>query len=236
MKKIMCFFFLFSLFLSAETNWETDYSKAVEKAKLQKKAILIDFYADWCGPCKIMDETTLKDPKVLKELNSFILVKVDIDKSPILAQKYSVSSIPHLILLNQYQEEVASIKGLQASKEFTDWLLLHKRNALSKNHINELHEEDLKLVRSLESSITSAEEVAGLFFSYPSEKQQALFSEISKLPNNVLADCLSSSQLRVRILFSKALLSKNDDMQYDAWASEKIRDQQLKKIREQLAP
>lgn len=60
------------------------------------KPVLVDFYANWCGPCKLM-------PPTLKELKnklgeSLIIVKVDIDKNPQAASAWKVRSVPTLIL------------------------------------------------------------------------------------------------------------------------------------------
>ncbi len=60
-----------------------DFNKAYEKAKKEKKFLLVDFYSNGCGYCKKMDETTYKDNSVLKILNKdFVTAKIvteDID-------------------------------------------------------------------------------------------------------------------------------------------------------------
>lgn len=61
--------------------------------------VLVDFYADWCGPCKMM-------PPILKELkkrmgNSIHILKIDTEKNPEAAIRYQVRSIPTLILFKK---------------------------------------------------------------------------------------------------------------------------------------
>lgn len=63
-----------------------------------EKPVLIDFYAIWCGPCRMV--SPLVD-EIAEEYQNYQICKVDVDESPELAQKFGVMSIPTLVVLKQ---------------------------------------------------------------------------------------------------------------------------------------
>ena len=69
---------------------QKDFEKEVEKSE---KPVMVDFYATWCGPCKMLGPI-LED--IADAENDVKILKVDIDENPELAQLFNVMSIPTL--------------------------------------------------------------------------------------------------------------------------------------------
>ena len=77
-------------------------SQNFEKEVLQsEKPVLIDFYADWCGPCKMLAPII---EEIANENEDIKVVKVNIDEAQDLAEKYDVMSIPTTVVIKNGQE------------------------------------------------------------------------------------------------------------------------------------
>ena len=72
-----------------EENFETEVLEANE-------TVIVDFYADWCGPCKIMSPII---DEIAEEMSNVKVGKVNVDECGDLAMKYDVSSIPTILIV-----------------------------------------------------------------------------------------------------------------------------------------
>ncbi len=65
--------------------------------KIASGRVLVDFFATWCGPCKML-APILEDIDAKQEAGDLLIVKVDVDEAGDVAMKYGIQSIPTLIL------------------------------------------------------------------------------------------------------------------------------------------
>ncbi|MEE1027013.1 MAG: thioredoxin [Acutalibacteraceae bacterium] len=67
-----------------------------EQIKSSEKTVLLDFYADWCGPCRMV--SPLVD-EIAEENPSYLVGKINVDDEPELAEEFGVVSIPTLVVM-----------------------------------------------------------------------------------------------------------------------------------------
>ena len=101
-----------------EANWETEVLKA-------DKPVILDFYADWCGPCQML--SPIIDKLAEEKAESYKVCKVNVDNNQKLAREFQVMSIPTVVIIKngklvarsvgfKSKDELAEMMDMAASK------------------------------------------------------------------------------------------------------------------------
>jgi len=94
---------------------KSDFAMRLDSAQKASQPVFIDFYTDWCGPCRRMDKDVFTDGRVSDFFNqSFLNLKVNAEKGEgiALARKFNVGAYPTMIFLNGKGVEKERIVGM----------------------------------------------------------------------------------------------------------------------------
>ena len=99
-------------------EWRTRLDKAMDLARQDGKPLLLDFTASWCPACREMERRLWSRPDVVTLSDKFVCVKVDVDRSPELAQRYRTQALPTLVVSDPWGTEIARRQGFGAPEEY----------------------------------------------------------------------------------------------------------------------
>jgi tetratricopeptide (TPR) repeat protein/thioredoxin-related protein len=97
------------------------FAEVLRRAKAEKKPVMLDVVAAWCGPCKIMDKTTFSDPDVVEwARKSVVPARVDAEKGEgrRISARYQAFSFPSVIFLDADGNEIDRLVGGSSAGEF----------------------------------------------------------------------------------------------------------------------
>jgi thiol:disulfide interchange protein len=89
-------------------DWNRNLKAAFELAARQDKPLMVEFMAEWCPSCKMMEDSTFVDPGVIEKAGRFIPVRIDVDKQKDVARQYKASArkyggigIPNILFMTR---------------------------------------------------------------------------------------------------------------------------------------
>lgn len=109
-----------------EPGWQKFSIQAYESSLKNNEKMIIDFYADWCIPCKELDALTFSDKRVIDEMETFTNYKVDMTKmtpeNEELRKQFKVVGMPTVLIIDSKGKEVQRITGFVNAEEFMGYI------------------------------------------------------------------------------------------------------------------
>jgi len=108
--------------------WQT-YEAGMRIAGQERKPVMIDFMAEWCGWCKKLDREVYTHPQVLAMSQKFVSIKVDGDRRRDLVRKYAVDGYPTIVFLDSQGRELHRVVGYPTATNAAEAFLAEMRKA-----------------------------------------------------------------------------------------------------------
>jgi thiol:disulfide interchange protein DsbD len=109
-----------------EPEWQKFNTKSYEASLKNNERMIIDFYADWCIPCKELDALTFSDERVIREMERFTNYKIDMTKTTQenedLRKKFNVIGMPTVLILSADGSETYRLTGFVNADEFLEYI------------------------------------------------------------------------------------------------------------------
>jgi len=112
----------------AETEsveWSQYSEEQLQQSTQSDTPVIIDFYADWCIPCKELDQFTFSDQQVMQAAGEFTMLKADLTKNNVpevqkLKQEYDIRGVPTIVFINNNGQEIRSLRltGFESPEKF----------------------------------------------------------------------------------------------------------------------
>lgn len=118
----------------AKLAWDEDFAAAIARARSEQRPMLIDFSASWCGACQELEHKTFSDPRVVREGENFVAVRVDLSpgkdtpaKRELLAS-YQHRGLPLVVLHNPKGEAAGKITSFVEPDEMLNLMQTARQN------------------------------------------------------------------------------------------------------------
>lgn len=103
---------------AADVHWYSTLEEASSAAIKVNKPMFVDFWADWCAACKVMEKDLYNDKAFLNVADRFVLLRIDFDKKTALARKYNIEALPTVVFTDSYGGELIRHRGFLDVKPF----------------------------------------------------------------------------------------------------------------------
>ncbi|MPQ47958.1 thioredoxin fold domain-containing protein [Marinifilum sp. N1E240] len=181
-----------SLLVSGQIQWLSSYSQAKEIAKKQNKLIVVDCWANWCGPCKRMDKDVWDDEAMNVYAAKYVFVKLDLSvdfNNP----DFMVKAIPKIFITDAWNEQFENMTGYQSKSRMENLLKAYSYS------VNDIYKAKIDFEKN-----NNVEKAVKLAMCYQ-ESSFAKDIKITKVLKNKSNACFKKAEKLLK-------KSKNDDL------------------------
>ncbi len=126
-----------------EIYWYKNLDEAVEAARQTDRPMMIDFWADWCAPCRIMDAEVYTDPDLITVFQEKMIgVRIHFDLQPDMVRKFDVLALPYLVFTNSYGTVLLAHQGMLDAAGMTNIVNAFPTDMAEINRIDRILQED----------------------------------------------------------------------------------------------
>ncbi|HYR88760.1 MAG TPA: thioredoxin family protein [Terriglobia bacterium] len=144
-------------------QWFKDLQRASAAARETNKPMMIEFWADWCAPCKIMEAEVYTDARVATALRQkMVAVRISFDLQTTLVRQYNVEAIPHIVFTNSFGTELLRHRGIIGAEDLAAVIEALPADISEFNRLDGILQKDKKNFAALQD-MASRLRAAGLY-------------------------------------------------------------------------
>jgi thioredoxin-like negative regulator of GroEL len=133
-------------------EWHTTLASGMAAARASNTPMLLDFWADWCAPCKVMEQDVYPNADVVRLMAKVTPVKINYDKEGGLVRKYAIDGVPTLMVTDASGNELFRYTGMLDAPTFVQLLQELPRDISRINDLNAklaTHRDDADTLQAL---------------------------------------------------------------------------------------
>jgi thioredoxin-like negative regulator of GroEL len=160
-------------------HWHDNLEEATSVARQSDLPMLLDFWADWCAPCKVMEKSVYADPAFVEAARGFVAVRINYDKKTAIARKYGVAELPALVFTDSLGGQLFRHSGFIGAPLLTQLMRSLPANVGEFNRLDGILAEDKNNFQAL-NGMAGALRTAGLFLGSNDYYERALGTKEAK--------------------------------------------------------
>ncbi len=103
-------------------KWYYDLEEAKKVAKATNRKIFVDFYAEWCGPCKLLAAEVFPLPEFKKLSKDLVFCKIDVDAQPAVSKAYNITAMPTQMVVDAEGKVIGTKVGYGGVSDFFNFI------------------------------------------------------------------------------------------------------------------